>query len=206
MPYLYSKAYEASITGVPVMRPMVMEFLDDPTCAYIDRQYMLGDSLLVAPIFNEEGIAKYYLPEGKWTNYLNGAVVNGQQWIQEKHGYMSIPLMVKPNTIIATGSINDRPGYDYLDNVTFEIFQLEEGAGTSARVYGINGEDQMTITAKKAGNSIEVNVDGAKKPWKVLLRGIYNIKETIGASCDEDEFGIRIKPEKGRSKINIILS
>lgn len=206
MPYLYSKAYEASITGAPVMRPMVMEFQDDPTCAYIDRQYMFGDSLLVAPIFNEEGIAKYYLPEGKWTNYLNGAVINGQQWIQEKHGYMSIPLMVRPNTIIATGNIDSRPDYDYLDNVNFEIFQLEDGLEASTIVYGINGEDQVTVIAKKEGNSIEVNVDGAEKPWKVLLRGIYNVKEAIGASYDEDEFGVRIIPEKERSKINIILS
>ncbi|MDK2805020.1 MAG: alpha-D-xyloside xylohydrolase [Thermoanaerobacterium sp.] len=206
MPYLYSKAYEASITGVPVMRPMVMEFQDDPTCAYIDTQYMLGDSLLVAPIFNEEGIAKYYLPKGKWTNYLNGAVVNGQQWIQEKHGYMSIPLMVRPNTIIATGNIDSRPDYDYLDNVTFEIFQLEDGLEASTIVYGINGKDQVTVIAKKEGNSIEVNVDSAEKPWNVLLREIYNVKEVVGASYEEDEFGIRILPEKDSSKINIILS
>ncbi|WP_432422847.1 alpha-xylosidase [Thermoanaerobacterium thermosaccharolyticum] len=205
MPYLYSKAYEASITGVPVMRPMIMEFQNDITCSYIDRQYMLGDSLMVAPIFNEEGIAKYYLPNGKWTNYLNGAVVNGQQWIQEKHGYMSIPLMVRPNTIIATGNIDSKPDYDYLDNVTFEIFQLEDGLEAFTIVYGINGEDQVTVIAKKEGNSIIVNVDGAEKPWNVLLRGIYNVKEVVGASYEEDEFGVRIIPEKGKLKIKIKL-
>ncbi|AFK86288.1 MULTISPECIES: alpha-xylosidase [Thermoanaerobacterium] len=205
MPYLYSKAYEASITGIPIMRTMVMEFQDDPTCAYIDRQYMLGDSLLVAPIFNEEGIAKYYLPNGKWTNYLNGAVIDGQQWIQEKHGYMSIPLMVRPNTIIATGNIDSRPDYDYLDNVTFEIFQLEDGLETSTIVYGINGEDKVTVIAKKERNSIEVNVNGTQKPWTILLRGIYNVNEVAGASYDNCEFGVRIIPEKDSSKINIIL-
>ncbi|MEG6567547.1 hypothetical protein V6B95_11330 [Thermoanaerobacterium saccharolyticum] len=156
-------------------------------------------------MLNEEGIAKYYLPEGKWTNYLNGTVINGQQWIQEKHGYTSIPLMVKPNTIIATGNIDSRPDYDYLDNVTFEIFQLEDGLGVSTVVYGINGEDQVTVIAKKEGNSIVVNVDGAQKPWNVILKGIYNVKEIIGASYKEDEFGVRIIPEKYKSKINIIL-
>ena len=54
-----------------------MEFPDDPTCGYLDRQYMLGDSLLVAPIFNEQGIAQYYLPEGRWTNILPGEVETG---------------------------------------------------------------------------------------------------------------------------------
>src|SRR5690606_3443709 len=54
MPYLYSKAVEASKRGIPMLRPMVLEFQDDPTCDVLDTQYMLGDALLVAPIFNEE--------------------------------------------------------------------------------------------------------------------------------------------------------
>lgn len=58
---------------------------------------------------------------------------------------------------------------------------------------------------KKEGNSIIVNVDGAEKPWNVLLRGIYNVKEVVGASYEEDEFGVRIIPEKGKLKIKIKL-
>ena len=65
MPYIYGASVEATKTGVPVMRAMVLEFTGDPACETLDRQYMLGDSLLVAPIFNSEGIAKYYLPEGR---------------------------------------------------------------------------------------------------------------------------------------------
>ena len=44
------------------MRAMVFEFTDDPTCDYLDRQYMLGESILVAPIFSENSIVKYYIP------------------------------------------------------------------------------------------------------------------------------------------------
>lgn len=45
------------------MRSMVLEFQNDPTRGFLDKQYMLGDSLLVAPIFNEEGMAEYFVPE-----------------------------------------------------------------------------------------------------------------------------------------------
>ena len=45
MPYLYGQAVAASRTGVPVLRPMAVEFPDDPACSYLDRQYMLGDSI-----------------------------------------------------------------------------------------------------------------------------------------------------------------
>uniref|UniRef100_UPI0024091362 alpha-xylosidase n=1 Tax=Gracilibacillus dipsosauri TaxID=178340 RepID=UPI0024091362 len=68
MPYLYEQAVQNSKTGIPVMRSMVLEFPDDPLCETLDRQYMLGDSVLVAPIFNEEGIGSFYLPKGKWTH------------------------------------------------------------------------------------------------------------------------------------------
>jgi alpha-D-xyloside xylohydrolase len=55
MPYLYRAAVEVSQSGVPMMRAMLLEFPDDPTAAFLDRQYMLGASLLVAPIFTEDG-------------------------------------------------------------------------------------------------------------------------------------------------------
>ena len=64
MPYIYSLAVAAHKLGIPVMRSMMMEYPHDRNCDYLDMQYMLGDSLLVAPIFNENSIAQYYLPEG----------------------------------------------------------------------------------------------------------------------------------------------
>ena len=57
MPYLYRNAVETSTSGIPMMRSMVMEYTKDPNCSYLDKQYFLGDSLLVAPIFNEIGRA-----------------------------------------------------------------------------------------------------------------------------------------------------
>ena len=77
MPYLYKTAIQANKTGVPTMRSMVLEFTEDRTCHYVDKQYMLGDSLLVAPIFNEESLADYYLPAGRWTDFFTGEVKEG---------------------------------------------------------------------------------------------------------------------------------
>ena len=67
LPYLYSSAATTAKTGVPMMRSMVLEYERDPICAYLDKQYMLGDNLLVAPIFNDKGQASYYLPKGTMT-------------------------------------------------------------------------------------------------------------------------------------------
>jgi alpha-D-xyloside xylohydrolase len=100
-PYILQSAHEACNRGIPVLRAMFLEFPDDPACAYLDRQYMLGPDLLVAPIFSEDGEVSYYLPEGEWTKLLtgekvkSGAAGQGGCWKTEKHGFLSLPLLVR---------------------------------------------------------------------------------------------------------------
>ncbi|WP_026486399.1 alpha-xylosidase [Caldanaerobius polysaccharolyticus] len=205
MPYLFSAACEAAYKGIPVMRAMVLEFTDDPTCYYLDKQYMLGDSLLVAPIFNEEGMAVYYLPQGRWTNYFTGEVVEGGCWRREKHGYMSIPLMVRPNSVIATGHEDSRPDYDYADGVVFQVFELQDGACASTTVYSTDGWPEVEFTAKRAKDVIEVKVQGATKPWSVVLRGIKEIKSVDSATYSVEQLGTRIVPDRGACSLCINL-
>ena len=77
MPYMFSTAVNTHKTGVPTMRAMVLEFPDDIPCEDLDRQYMLGDSLMVAPVFTKEGDVTYYLPEGKWKLTSTGEIYDG---------------------------------------------------------------------------------------------------------------------------------
>jgi alpha-D-xyloside xylohydrolase len=75
MPYLYAAGIEASLRGPPVMRPMQLEFPDDPAVGYLDQQYLLGGDLLVAPVFSPDGSVEVYLPAGTWTNGSSGMSV-----------------------------------------------------------------------------------------------------------------------------------
>lgn len=172
MPYLYRNAVETSRTGVPMMRSMVLEYTSDKNCAYLDKQYMLGDSLLVAPIFNDESLAEYYLPEGKWTNFLTGEEREGGKWYSEKHGYLSIPLYVRENSIVAVGAKENGPVYDYADKVTFNVYALADGAEKSCIVYGKaqSGDifEDTKLTIARTGNTYKLTVTG-EKPCKVVL-------------------------------------
>lgn len=91
-PYLLEKAVENHRTGIPLVRAMVLEFPEDPACAWLDRQYMLGDRYLVAPVFEESGEVTYYIPAGRWKNYFSGAIETGGHWITETVDYFTIPL------------------------------------------------------------------------------------------------------------------
>ncbi len=83
MPYLYGAAVQAHELGLPTLRAMMLEFPDDPGCDYLDRQYMLGGSLLVAPVFRHDNVVDYYLPAGRWTHFLTGETAVGGSWRRE---------------------------------------------------------------------------------------------------------------------------
>ncbi|MCL2444488.1 MAG: alpha-xylosidase, partial [Treponema sp.] len=94
-PQLKKASQEACDKGIPVLRAMFLEFPNDPACAYLDLQYMLGSDLLVAPVFTEDGEVTYYLPEGQWTQVITGEKTNGNCWKTEKHGFLSLPIWRK---------------------------------------------------------------------------------------------------------------
>jgi alpha-D-xyloside xylohydrolase len=127
MPYLYAAGLEAADRGTPVMRPMALEFPDDPAAAYLDRQYMLGADILVAPVFTASGEVEFYLPEGEWTSLLTGERAGGGRWLRETHGFDSLPLYVRPGAVIPWGAREDRPDYDYLDGLRLRVFSGGEG-------------------------------------------------------------------------------
>ncbi len=162
MPYLYKTAIQANKTGVPTMRSMVLEFTEDRTCHYVDKQYMLGDSLLVAPIFNEESLADYYLPAGRWTDFFTGEVKEGGRWIQEKHGYLSVPLLVKENSIVAIGAHDDKPDYDYGEDTELRIYEPVAGTTVTETVYGMDGSEEIKISVTTEEGKISVSVETGK--------------------------------------------
>ncbi|NGZ74938.1 alpha-xylosidase [Saccharibacillus alkalitolerans] len=139
MPYLFASSLEAVSGGLPMMRAMLLEFGEDPACEELDRQYMLGGSLLVAPIFNERGEALYYLPEGRWTHLLSGEEVQGGRWRRENYDYFGLPLFVRPNTLLALGANESRPDYDYADGAQLHLFALEDGREARAAIYAAAG-------------------------------------------------------------------
>ena len=172
MPYLYGQAVRSHTEGRPVLRPMVLDFPQDRACDTLDRQYMFGDSLLVAPIFKENGEVQYYLPEGTWYNLITGAEVTGGKWQKETHDYHSLPLMVRPNSILPLGNNDQKPDYDYADGVTLVVSAFDEGAEASVEIPDLSGETVMKVTAKRVGEEIHLQVEGGN--------GNYTVKSLSG--------------------------
>ncbi len=191
MPYVFTQAVVARETGIPVMRPMVMEYPGDPVCENLDMQYMLGDSLLAAPIFNDKSQAHYYLPEGTFTDVLTGRKLQGGKYIREKMDYMSMPIFARENSVIATGSCDTKPDYDYCDGVTLNVFELKEDC--VCKVSGINGKIEFEASFTVSGNKVKVETSGRNKNYSVLLWNVGEVGNLSGAKQIRHEKGVLLE-------------
>ncbi|MER5945447.1 alpha-xylosidase [Streptomyces sp. NPDC001904] len=169
MPYLYGVATEAHTTGVPAMRPMVLEFPDDPACRTLDRQYMLGPDLLVAPVFSADGDVEYYLPEGTWTHLLTGEHVQGPGWRRETYGFDSLPLYVRPGAVLPLGADDQRPDGDWPDGLTLLV--TPDADDVTVRVPGHGGPGSspaaMYRVRREPSGAVTVQASGTQLPYRV---------------------------------------
>ncbi len=203
MPYLWAAALEAQAEGWPMMRAMHLEFPDDPACDTLDRQYMLGGALLVAPVFSEDGVVDYYLPAGRWTHLLSGDVQEGGRWHRAVHDFVSLPLFVRPNSIVAMGGEDARPDYDYLEDVMFEVFELGEGQQVTCAVASPTGE-AVTATILREGARLSARIAGATRTrWRVRLVGVAGVTRLEGCTvaADASRRGAVLVPATGATDI-----
>jgi alpha-D-xyloside xylohydrolase len=201
MPYLYGVACNTEKTGVPAMRAMVLEFNKDRACDHLDTQYMLGDALLVAPVFRPEGTVDYYLPKGKWTNYISNQLVDGGSWQYEKHDFMSLPLMVRPNSIIAVGNNSDVPDYDFLEGTELHVFELVDDEAATATIYNVEGKAKANVLAIRRGEKVSINVSGLKN-YSIIMRNVSTICDLVGATFGSNLLGSKLIPMVKADEIN----
>jgi alpha-D-xyloside xylohydrolase len=185
MPYLYAAAVDAHQTGVPVMRAMAMEFPRDLACENLDRQYMLGESVLVAPVFRKDGAVDYYLPKGKWTHLLSGKTAEGGAWQQETYDLSSLPVFVRENSILPLGQSETQVDYEYLQGLELHLYQPVEGLPAHCGLTDSRGNHRLTVTMHKQNGKVRLTVDGDHSAISVFLHGAAPAQATLAA--DEQE-------------------
>lgn len=159
LPYLLRAAFEGNQRGTPVMRALFLEFGDsDPNVWNIDTQYMLGDSLLVAPVFCKSGEVTFYVPltggkgQARWRSYFDWTKTYEEgRWYTETHGFDTLPLLIRPGSVLAVNEGLKEPTGDVL-------------AGLTIWVNGPLGQDKAveiveTSDVKRVSKTITVSKD-----------------------------------------------
>ena len=203
MPYLYKTSVDTSRSGVPTMRSMVLEFTRDRNCWYLDKQYMLGDNLLVAPIFNDESVGSFYLPQGTWTDFFTGEEMTGGVWTETTYDYLHLPLMVRENSIVALGSCDDKPDYDYADGVELRVYALADNQECSTVVYDMQQKADLQVSITKSADTITIKAENAGgKPYTVRLVNVQAASAS-GAAMTVDGKDTILTPEADKVTVTL---
>ena len=203
MPYLYRQAALAREQGTPMLRAMMLEFPDDPACDYLDRQYMLGDAVLVAPVFSEAGDVQFYLPEGRWTHLWRNDELQGSRWYRQQHDFMSLPVYVRNNTLLALGSNDQRPDYAWHEGTAFQLFALEDGHEATCEVPGDDSAVMFTLKVKREGNTLRVVGSGEAQGWTLCLRNVTQVGGVQGGTSAGSEWGVVVSAESNTLTIEL---
>ena len=203
MPYLYKTSVDTSRSGVPTMRSMVLEFTRDRNCWYLDKQYMLGDNLLVAPIFNDESVGSFYLPQRTWTDFFTGEEMTGGVWTEKTYDYLHLPLMVRENSIVALGSCDDKPDYDYADGVELRVYALADNQECSTVVYDMQQKADLQVSITKSADTITIKAENAGgKPYTVRLVNVQAASAS-GAAMTVDGKDTILTPEADKVTVTL---
>lgn len=171
MPYLGRLGEEAATRGIPVMRPMLLEFPADRTARTIGTQYMLGDALLVAPVFDEH-TAEFYVPEGTWTSLLTGDTYTGPRWYRKDMGFDDMPILARPGSVIPQGATTTRPDYPWAHDVTLHAYAFPDGHSTTVTIPASSATTQAArFTVWRDGDTLHARRDEGTGPWSLAIGG-----------------------------------
>jgi alpha-glucosidase len=192
LPFLYTTLEEAHRTGVPLFRPLVLNYQDDPNTHNIDDQFMIGDDLLVAPVLKPDVTSRrVYLPAGTWYDYWTNKRHTGGTTITVDAPLDVAPMFVRGGAILPVGPMLNYVGEKPTDPVTFNIYPDEAGSA-SGRLYeddGLSpaykrGEFRRTaLTAKRAGRGFLVSVGTPEGTYNPGPRTFNFILKSLGPAA-----------------------
>lgn len=194
LPYLYSAALECHESGVPMLRTMALEFQNDPECAMLSKQYMIGDALLVSAYADS-----VYLPAGKWIDFWTGTVYDGGQTLDPytppkgRGG----ALFVRGGAILPEWCERDYTTqysdeeielHIYPNGESRTVFYEDDGVSLQyltakpcrTEIVCLETEDSVTVTVgaregdytgKPERRTWKVTVHGCNKPLKLICNG-----------------------------------
>ena len=171
LPYIYDLYYISHKEGLPIFRPMIMEYEKDMNLLNMREQFMLGENMLVAPVLYEGERSKtVYLPRGIWFNYFTMEKLQGGKWYKLPCELDEILVFVKEGAIIPTYNKKFRNVKERPKNILLKVF----GENAKGFHYNDDGHTMEYLEGKYTYMDIKV-VDG-KEELKLINNG-YSIEE-----------------------------
>lgn len=184
MPHLYNLFHEAEITGLPVIRPLVLEYPRDPHVTNLCDQFLLGENVLIAPVYRPDTDHRcVYLPEGRWIDYWDGELHEGGRYILAAAPLRIMPMYVKAGTFVFEGPLKQYALEDAGDMLIVHLYGAEVQSGFSA-LSTLYEDDGHSFSYKK-GHYAEISVqatgegNGLRLSWSYTVREYVPVRESL---------------------------
>src|SRR3989440_1382966 len=167
LPFLYTTLEEAHRTGVPLFRPLMLNYQDDSNTYNLDDQFMIGDDLLVAPIVKPDLTSRLvYLPKGIWYDFWTNKKYNGGTMIRVDAQLETVPMFVRGGAVIPMGPEMRYVGERPFDPITFAIYPDEKGSASTtlyeddglSPAYKQEGFRRTTVIAERSAGGFAVTL------------------------------------------------
>jgi alpha-D-xyloside xylohydrolase len=172
IPYLYSESFEASSSGLPLMRAMMLDYQDDLNTHQLEDQFMFGRYVLVAPIMTKEHSRNVYLPVGVWYDFWEEKKYTGGCWITMDCPLDRIPVFIKEGSILPLGREVNRTDEVGPDGMTLKICPNKNGEAS----YALRDDDtEISINAKINNNTLDIEMNQEINDLKIDIGNEYAI-------------------------------
>ncbi|HKV37376.1 MAG TPA: TIM-barrel domain-containing protein, partial [Pyrinomonadaceae bacterium] len=169
LPFLYTNLEEAHRTGVPLFRPLLLNYQNDASTYNLDDQFMIGEDVLVAPIVKPDVTWRLvYLPAGTWYDYWTNKKHAGGTMIAVDAPLDTVPMFVRAGAMIPTVPPRNYVGEQSGDPVTFIIYPDDKGFA-AGKLYEDDGNSpayktgmfrRTGVSARREGRGFVARVDG----------------------------------------------
>ena len=190
LPFLYTTLEEAHRTGVPLFRPLVLNYQDDPDTYNLDDEFMIGNDLLVAPVLKPDITRRLvYLPTGSWYDYWTNKKYQGGAVISADAPLETVPMFVRGGAIIPMGPALNYVGEKPLDPITFNIYPDDNGSAAVilyeddgiSPAYQQDGFRRTAVKVEKLANGYTVTTSAPQGRYVPERRRLsFVVKSGVG--------------------------
>lgn len=172
IPYLYTAFANYHYKGTPPFRPLIMDYPNDKRVRSICDQYMMGDNLMAAPLYEASSLRKVYFPEGIWYNLNTGQRYDGCKEYDIETQSAEMPLYVKSGTILPLAEPVQSVSAATVFNITCKVY------GENAADYTLFEDDGTSFDYERgASNEVKLSTNGKK--GKMQRSGSFKQKRYV---------------------------
>ncbi len=177
MPYIISQAVKATNNFDTIMESMAIAFQDDYTSKLAVNQYMFGESLMVAPCFDDDNY-NIYMPKGNWANFFTNEIIEGGQWLSPKVKEDTIGVYIKENTVIPMQNENTLLIFYNSDMgiIDTEIFTYTKNYKCKV----LNKDTELVLNTDYLSENYTIKIITKDKLKTICLNGSKYILDSIG--------------------------